>query len=75
MFYVGFTTNLKRRIEQHHNGDSRSTRNRRPLRLIFYEGYLNRNDAIAREKYFKTSAGKRALKLMLSSTRNQLGLP
>lgn len=74
-YYAGYTSNLKRRLQQHFDGEVKSTVRRRPLQLIFYEGYMNQRDALAREKYFKTTAGKRALKIMLSNTRKQLGLP
>jgi len=37
--YVGYTEDLKERIETHNNGQVISTKNRRPLELIFYEGY------------------------------------
>ena len=63
--YIGYTANLSRRLLQHNNGDVISTRFRRPLDLIFYEAYLNQSDALRREDYFKTTAGKRALKIML----------
>ncbi len=65
-FYVGYTSNLYKRFQQHCDGLTKSTRNRRPLKLIFYEAYLYKEDALRREKYFKTSAGKRALKLILN---------
>ncbi len=64
-FYIGLTNNLKRRIRQHSNGEVVSTKGRRPLKLIFYEAYIEEKDAVRREDYFKTSKGKRTLKLML----------
>lgn len=64
-FYIGYTANLKKRIQEHKNGEVQSTKGRRPLNLIFYEAYLNQYDALRREDYFKTTAGKRALKIML----------
>jgi len=60
-FYTGFTKDLKRRLEKHNNGLVDSTLNRRPLRLIYYEPCLNENDAIVREKYFKSGFGRRFL--------------
>ena len=70
--YAGFTINLIKRVDQHFKGEVLSTAHRRPLQLIFCEYYLNKGDAIRREKYFKTSQGKRALKLMLVDTLNTL---
>mgnify|MGYP007002385171 FL=1 len=42
-----------------------ATKNRLPVKLIFYEAYLNKYDAIRREDYFKTSKGKQTLRNML----------
>jgi len=66
--YIGYTTNLEKRIEDHNAGKTTSTAPRRPLKLIFCEFYEHKLDAMRREKYFKTTAGKRALKLMLRET-------
>lgn len=48
-FYVGYTKNLKQRFEQHEKGLVESTRERRPLRLIYYEACLSMHDAKKRE--------------------------
>ena len=53
-FYVGFTEDLKLRFEQHNKGYVESTKDRRPLELIYYEACLDREDAIRREKYLKS---------------------
>ena len=70
--YAGFTRSLSKRTKQHHDGLVKSTAHRRPLRLIFCEYYLSCKDAIRREKYFKTTKGKRALKLMLRDTFQEI---
>jgi putative endonuclease len=61
-FYTGYTDNLFRRKEEHDQGLVLSTKNRRPLDLVYWEGCLNQQDATKREKYLKTSWGKRYLK-------------
>jgi putative endonuclease len=58
-FYTGFTQDLARRVEEHNSGISLSTKRRVPLKLVYYEFCLNRNDAMKREKYLKTTWGKR----------------
>jgi putative endonuclease len=73
MLYVGYSSNLERRLIQHNSGNVKSTSYRRPLQLIFCEFYLFEADARKREMYFKTTAGKKALKLMLRSTLHKLG--
>lgn len=65
--YVGYTNNLEQRIEEHNNGNVYSTKRRRPLNLIYYEACLNQQDATHREKYLKTSWGKRYLKTRLKN--------
>ena len=65
--YTGFTKNLKLRFEQHIKGLVDSTKNRRPLVLIYYEACLYQADATKREKYLKTTYGKRFIKNRLKS--------
>lgn len=60
--YIGFTSDLKKRIGEHINGDVEAIRNRRPLELIYYEACKNKDKALEREKYFKTGFGRRFLK-------------
>ena len=66
-FYSGYTKDLKLRFDQHNKGKVESTRERRPLKLIYYEACLHQGDAIKREKYFKTYNGKRFLHKGLKS--------
>jgi putative endonuclease len=66
-FYTGCTKNLKLRFEQHSKGLVESTKDRRPLKLIYYEACLTQEDATRREKYLKTYNGKRFLKRRLKS--------
>ena len=65
--FIGFTFNLKKRFEEHSKGKVFATKGRLPIKLIFYEAFVEKDDAIRREKYFKTDPGKRSLKLMLRS--------
>ncbi len=60
--YIGYTTNLKRRLKEHQDGRSRSTLHRRPVKLIYYEHYCNKKDSKAREVYLKSGGGHRELK-------------
>ena len=66
-FYIGLTKDLKLRFEKHEKGLVESTKNRRPLKLIYYEACLNQKDATKREKYLKTYNGKRFLHNRLKS--------
>ena len=69
-FYTGSTPDLKRRYKQHCDGKVRSTKGRRPLKLVYYEACSERDDAIRRERYLETGMGKRYLRNRL---RSQLG--
>jgi putative endonuclease len=63
--YIGSTHDLKKRVERHNRASNFSTKPYVPWKLIFYESYLNKHDAIRRESYLKTSQGARLLKRML----------
>jgi len=65
--YVGYTANLKNRLEEHNAGRVPSTKNRIPLELIYFEGCSNQQDATRREKYLKTTWGKRYIKSRLKN--------
>ena len=65
--YVGFTTDLRQRVEAHNGGRVDSTRTRTPFELIYYEACRSRQDATRREKYLKSAWGKRFLKNRPSS--------
>jgi putative endonuclease len=66
-FYIGFTKDLKLRFEKHEKGLVESTKNRRPMKLIYYEACLNQKDGTKCEKYLKTYNGKRFLHNRLKS--------
>ncbi len=69
--YIGYTDNLKRRMEEHNSGGNKSTKFRRPLELIYYEAYKSEDDTKHREdmlKLFGRALGglKRRIKLSLN---------
>jgi putative endonuclease len=61
-FYTGYTSDLRKRFAEHEKGQVRSTKHRRPLKLIYYEACLDQQDATRREKYLKSGNGKIYLK-------------
>ena len=63
--YIGYTKDLKKRFKEHNRRLNFSTKSFTPWHLIFYEAYLNEEDAKRREEYLKTSQGSRLLKRML----------
>jgi len=64
--YIGYSANLRRRFMQHSEGTARATAHRRPWTLIYYEAYLDLIDALGRERYLKSGAGRRFLKTQLT---------
>lgn len=71
--YTGYTANIKQRLELHNQGKVQSTASRRPLKLIYFEGSLNQQDATRREKYLKSGNGKIYLKNRLKNFNNPAG--
>jgi len=63
--YTGFTPDLRKRLDKHKRGFVKATKNRRPLRLIYYEAFLRKKDAQKREKYLKGGNGKKELEVLL----------
>jgi putative endonuclease len=60
--YIGVTSDISRRIIEHNLGLVKSTKNRRPLVLIYKELFSNKSEAMKREKFFKTGKGREYLK-------------
>jgi putative endonuclease len=67
LFYTGYTNDLQKRLGQHNDGRVKATMNRVPLLLVYFEACLNQQDATHREKYLKTSWGKRYIKARLKN--------
>lgn len=63
--YVGFSTSVHKRLKEHNQGLNFSTKPYKPWYIVHCELYLNRKDALRRERYLKTSQGSRLLKRML----------
>ena len=66
--YTGFSENLRQRIRQHQSKAVHTTKRMGNLDLIYYETFKSKEDAKRREKYLKTTKGKRTLKLMLKDS-------
>ncbi|MDP4007226.1 MAG: GIY-YIG nuclease family protein [bacterium] len=69
--YIGYTTDLKKRFAEHNNGESLAAKPFRPYKLIFYEAFINKKDAKAREEYLKSGWGFRSIKKMLKGYLKQ----
>jgi putative endonuclease len=66
-FYTGYTSDLEKRVYEHNSGKVYSTKKRIPFELIYFEFCRNINDALHREKYLKTTYGKRYIRNRLKN--------
>jgi len=74
--YKGITLDLSRRIKEHKIGKVKSTKHKRPIKLIHYEAYLLKSDAQRKEKYLKTTEGRRFLRQQIKDVlKNNEGSP
>ena len=64
--YIGYTSNLKKRFEEHNSGKSKATRPFIPYKLIHLEGFVSRADAKGREVYLKSGWGRKTLQKLLA---------
>lgn len=71
-FYIGFSADLRARLTKHAKGDVIATKFRRPFKLIHYEYFINRQDALAREEFLKSGFGRKQLKEALKKTLGEL---
>lgn len=69
--YIGYTTNLHKRIKSHNTGTVSSTKRYKPWKIIYSEAYLEKKDALGREKFLKSGSGWKYLKKQLSHYLNQ----
>ena len=65
IIYVGYTSDLRKRLNLHNSGKIFSTKPYKPFILIYYEAYQNKDDALEREKFLKSGWGKSYIKRVL----------
>ncbi len=66
-FYKGHCKDLQARLKQHNSGLTASIKSYIPFTIVYAESFSTEQEAIAREKYFKTAAGRRFLKKVIPS--------
>jgi putative endonuclease len=71
--YIGSTPDLRKRFHKHITGYVLSTKNRLPVELIYYESYFLETDALRREKFLKSGAGRKLLAVQLHDIFVKLG--
>ncbi len=68
--YIGYCTDLKRRLSYHNSGNSKFTSGGIHWNLVFYEAFISKKDAMKEEKFFKSGSGRRRLDCLLDNTMN-----
>ena len=72
-FYIGQTNNLNERLKRHNSGKIRSTKYKIPYKLVYFEEYEKRADAMCREWEIKKKYNtERRKKLILSFDKSKL---
>jgi putative endonuclease len=66
-WYIGYSEDLRKRLERHNKGENEYTKNKAPWKLVYYEAYLNKLDALGREKFLKSGSGRKFLKKQLNN--------
>ena len=57
-YYVGFTENLKKRLQEHNNGKLPNTARFRPWRIKTAHAFADKARALAFERYLKSASGR-----------------
>jgi len=64
--YVGQTSkDVKERLQEHNNGYNKWSKSYRPFKIVYYETYVCKTDAIRREQFFKSGQGKKLKNIIL----------
>ncbi|MFH1694758.1 MAG: GIY-YIG nuclease family protein [Patescibacteria group bacterium] len=67
--YVGITDNLERRLGEHNSDKHSYTKRYVPWKIIYKEQLSTREEARKREKYFKSTTGRRLMKKLLKDIK------
>ena len=65
--YIGQTQDLENRLRFHNEGRSPYTKGRGPWKLVYFEEFNSRSEAMEREKYLKTGKGREFLKTKIKT--------
>ena len=67
-FYIGYTTNLERRLQEHNEGKSRYTSKKIPWQLKYHENFNNKTDALKREHFLKKQRNRKFYQKLINSS-------
>ena len=66
-YYIGYTSDLKTRLEKHNNGNSRSTKSGIPWEMVYHEEYESKHDAMARERAIKKKKSRKYIEWLINN--------
>lgn len=69
-YYIGSCNNLEERLERHNQGRAKFTKQYRPVKLIYYEEFKTKSEAIKREKYLKSFKSKKVIEKLVKRSSN-----
>lgn len=61
-FYTGQTDDLERRLQEHNSSKGQYSKRFQPWKIVYSEQFDTKEEAIKRERYFKSAAGRCWLK-------------
>ncbi len=67
--YIGFTANLKRRLEWHNTGKNISTAHRGPFKIIYFQEFHDKKSAMDHEAWIKKQKGGVKIKELINNQR------
>lgn len=65
-FYVGHTNDLERREVEHNSGQTKSTKNRGPWKVVHREPFDGKESAYARERQIKSWKSHRSIQELIA---------
>ncbi len=66
-YYIGQTQDLEKRLNQHNNGLSKYTKRKMPWKLVYFEEFENRSDAMRRESFLKRQRNREFYKRLIDN--------
>ena len=66
-FYIGYSKDVFERLKGHNNGKTSYTKSKRPWKIVYYESYENKSDAIKRELFLKRQKNREFYKKLIDS--------
>ena len=67
--YKGQTSDIEKRVKEHNSGKTKSTKGYKPWKLVYFETFETRIEAVLREKHFKSGSGREFLKEIIKKIK------